>query len=587
MAMYKGLAISPGVVVASAYCLDEVVGRPGPATPGEVDLSRELAGFEQACDAVGRSLQELIDKTAKEVGERESSIFRAHLLMLRDRAFTGRVRALIIEQGRDAASALREVLADYENLFANIRDDYLRERIVDLRDLAARIQRELGLASPVQPVNLASPVILVARELFPSQTIGLDKLKIAGIVTERGGATGHAAIIARSMGIPAVSGIPDVCSRIKTTDLLALDGREGHVIVNPGPEAEAAFRKLQREFFDLQHYLIENRDQPAVTKDGVAIDLLANINNVSDAKAAVEVGAVGIGLFRTEYIFMTHPSIPSEEDQVQVYKQILEASPERRLTIRTLDLGGDKTVPYLGDHRESNPFMGWRSIRLSFDHPELFRKQVRAILRAGAEPGKVRILFPMITNVEELRRANRAVWRVREELKDQGVPYGADVELGFMLEVPAAALCLEQLVRHTDFVTVGTNDLIQYLMAADRDNPKVAHLCDPLSPAVLGLLKQSAEICRAAKKPVSVCGEMAGRPRCVLALMAFGFRSFSMSPAFVPIVKELIHSLKHSDLASIAADCLKRRTAGQVRNFLHRTLEEISPRLAQLESVRQ
>lgn len=580
--MFHGLAVSPGVVVAPAYCLNDIFGGPSANRQFRGDLSQELSRFDKACEDAAADLNALIEKVSFEIGDRESAIFRAHLFMLRDRAFVGKVTGLIIEKELDAASALREALAEYESLFAEIQDEYLRERIVDLRDVVTRIQSHLAVEEIALNLNFEEPVVLLARELFPSQTVSFGQLKIAGIVTARGGSTNHAAIIARSMGIPAVSGIADILEHVKSGDLVALDGREGVVIINPGPEAESAFRKLQREFFDLKDYLIENRDQPAVTTDGVAIDLLANINNVSDARAASEVGAKGIGLFRTEYIFMAHQSIPNEEEQYESYKQILEASPNKLLTIRTLDLGGDKTVPYLASHRETNPFMGWRSIRLSFAHPEFFRRQIRAILRAGAH-GNVRIMFPMITTVEELRRANRMVWQAVEELEEAGIPHGTNVLQGMMLEVPAAAVCIDQMLKHTDFISIGTNDLIQYLMAADRDNPKVAHLCEPLSPAVLRVLKHTIDACKDSGVPVTLCGEMAGRPRCVLALLALGLRSFSMSPAFVPTVKELVHSVTLSDAESIVPKLLRKRSTKQIRKFLDGILHDVNPRLAMLD----
>lgn len=581
--MHYGIPVSPGVVVAPAFCLDDVLGRPIPQNGSTEDAALEISRFHQACEEVATELRDLIQRVSEDIGEKEAAIFQSHLLMLRDPAFVAKVRTIILESKRDAASAVREALVEYEVLFGKIEDEYLRERLVDLRDVVSRLETFLSSHPRLETMDFSEPVVVVAQELFPSQTVRFGQLRIAAIVTERGGATSHAAIIARSMGIPLVSGIPDVFSLIQTGDVLAVDGREGRVIVNPGPEAQAAYRKLQREFFDLKDYLIENRDQAAVTSDGVSIELLANVNNVSDARAAVEVGARGIGLFRTEYLFLTHPSIPDEEDQFRSYRQVLEASPCQYLTIRTLDLGGDKSVPYLGDQRESNPFMGWRSIRLIFEHPEFFRKQVRAVLRAGAS-GKVRMLFPMITTVEEVRRVNRLVWQVQRDLEREGIPHGRHVPRGIMIEVPAAAIAIEHFLSHIDFVSIGSNDLVQYLTAADRDNPKVAHLCDPLNPAVLRVLRDVIAACNAHRTPVTVCGEMAGRPRCVLALLAFGLRSFSMSPAFVPIVKELVHSVRLADISAIAEQVLRKRSADQVRRFLNEVLQQVNPRLATLEA---
>ncbi len=332
---------------------------------------------------------------------------------------------------------------------------------------------------------------------------------------------------------------------------------------------------MQREFFDLKDRLVLNRDQPAVSADGVRIELLANINNPSDARAAEQVGASGVGLFRTEYLFLTHQDVPDEEEQYQHYRQIIEESPNQVVTIRTLDLGGDKTVPYLGKRDEANPFMGWRSIRLSFEHPRLFERQIRAILRAGRH-GRVQMLFPMITTLEELRHVNKLVDETRRNLRREGVPFGEDVKIGVMIEVPAAAICIDAILRETDFVSIGSNDLIQYLVAADRDNPKVAHLCEPLSPAIFRVLQMVLDACQRTGTPVTVCGEMAGQPRSVLALFGMGLRKFSMSPAFIPTIKALLASVTTTQAERFAHQILQLKTGEEIRSYLTARLHEVS-----------
>src|SRR5207253_3117710 len=291
-------------------------------------------------------------------------------------------------------------------------------------------------------------------------------------------------------------------------------------------------------YVNLRDRLIENRDLEPVSADGIGVELLANVNGPADAAMAARVGASGVGLYRTEYLFLTHPGVPDEEDQLAAYRAVIEAAPNQSVTIRTLDLGGDKQVPYLGDPREANPFMGWRSIRLSSAHPEFFQMQLRAILRAGVH-GRVSLLFPMISTLEEVQRLKRMVARARQTLSKQGSAFAADIPLGVMLEVPAAALCVDAILQEVDFVSIGSNDLIQYVMAADRDNPKVAHLCEPFSPAILRLLDHVLKTCQRHGVPVTLCGEMAGRPRCFLPLFGMGLRKLSMSPAFVTTMKEL------------------------------------------------
>src|SRR5581483_6685475 len=356
-----------------------------------------------------------------------------------------------------------------------------------LRDVISRIMGHLALQDgATQLLEADEPVIMVAPEVLPSQALMFKRLQIAGIVTETGGGTGHAAILARSLGIPAISGLRGIRKHVATGDLLAVDGRDGLVYIKPGAEVEAAYRKLQREYVDLRDRLIENRDLEAVTQDGTAVELLANVNGPADAAMAARVGAVGVGLYRTEYLFLTHPSVPSEDEQLAAYREIIEASPNRAVTIRTLDLGGDKLVPYLGQEREANPFLGWRSIRLSSAYPEFFETQMRAILRAGLH-GKVSLLFPMISRLEEVVPLKHIVQRTKSDLLRGGIPFGDHIPIGIMLEVPAAALAIHALLQEVDFVSIGSNDLIQYVMAADRDNPKVAHLCEPFSPPVLRL----------------------------------------------------------------------------------------------------
>ena len=430
----------------------------------------------------------------------------------------------------------------------------------------------------VESRNGDEPVILVAHELLPSQALSLGSLPIAGIVTETGGGTSHAAILSRSRGIPAVSGVIGITSDVRSGDQIIVDGRDGVVLVRPDREETMAYRKMQREFFDLKDKLVLNRDQPARTSDGSQIELLANINNVADAQAAQKVGATGVGLFRTEYLFLTHTDVPDEEEQYQHYRQIIEDSPNGSVTIRTLDLGGDKTVPYLGRRIEANPFMGWRSIRLSFEHPRLFEHQIRAILRAGRH-GKVNMLFPMITTLEELRYVNRLVEETKRNLRREGVPFGEDVKTGVMVEVPAAAVCIDAILRETDFISIGSNDLIQYLVAADRDNPKVAHLCEPLSPAIFKVLQMILDACQRTGTPVTLCGEMAGQPRSVLALLGMGLRRFSMSPAFVPTIKALLASVSTAQAERFAHQVLQLKTSEEIRSYLTARLHEISSAL--------
>jgi phosphoenolpyruvate-protein phosphotransferase (PTS system enzyme I) len=578
----KGVPVSPGVAVARAYVVDEILAR---HAPGKLDLaavSGEVSRFDNACAAAARDLDAIVARVGQQVGDQEAAIFQAHRLLLRDPALITKVKSAILDRHIDAHTALQETLDEYAALFARIPDEYLRERMADLRDVVGRIQAQLALHTCPCVLDVDEPVIIVAPEILPSQALSFDRLHVAGILTESGGATGHAAILARSLGIPAVSGLRAIMREVNTGDLIALDGREGHVHLRPGPEIESAYRKLQREYVNLRDSLIENRDLDAMSPDGVKVELLANVNAPADAEMACRVGAVGVGLYRTEYLFLTHPTVPNEDEQLAAYRAVIEASPGQQVTIRTLDLGGDKQVPYFGHQGETNPFMGWRSIRLSSAYPEFFATQLRAILRAG-QFGQVSLLFPMVSTLEEVYRLKRLVRRTRQELQRVGVEFAQRVPLGIMLEVPAAALCIDAMLEEVDFVSIGSNDLIQYLMAADRDNPKVAHLCEPFSPALYRLLNQILKACNEHQKPVTLCGEMAGRPRCFLPLFGMGLRRLSMSPAFVPSLKEIIRRTTVQTAQEIADRVLCMNTVGEIRGYLTRKVREIWPNVSLLD----
>jgi phosphoenolpyruvate-protein phosphotransferase len=581
--MRQGVPVSPGVAVARAYCLDSVLVRREARHLDAAALPAEINRFASACTAAIHELDGLITRVTSQLGPNEAAIFAAHRSLLRDPVLTGKVKAAILNRQVDARTALQDVLDEYSVMFSHIQDEYLRERVADVRDVIGRIITHLDRPADCGVLGADEAVVIVALEILPSHTIMFNRMKVAGILTETGGSTGHAAILARSLGIPAVSGLEGILKEVQSGDLVALDGREGHVYLDPGPEVEAAYRKLQREYVNLRDRLIENLDQKPISADGVVFELNANVNGPADSVMATRVGAAGVGLYRTEYLFLTHPSVPDEEEQLAAYRAVLEAAPNHKATIRTLDLGGDKHLPYLGTQSEANPFLGWRSIRLISAHPELFQTQLRAILRAGKH-GEVRLLFPMISTVEEVQQIKSMVEHTRLELTRQGVPFGENIPLGVMLEVPAAALCIEALLEEVDFVSIGSNDLIQYVMAADRDNPKVAHLCDPVSPPILKLLSQIIHTCNQYRKPVTLCGEMAGRPRCFLPLFGMGLRSFSMSPAFVPTIKELIRRSSQPIAQDVVGTVLKMKKVNEIRDYLTVQTRQVWPDVTLLET---
>ncbi|MEZ6115282.1 MAG: phosphoenolpyruvate--protein phosphotransferase [Pirellulaceae bacterium] len=585
--MRKGIAVSPGISVGTAYCINEIFVKPERKRLQDSEVSEELARYEAARDKVTIELHALQTKVEQQVGKDEAAIFATHQAILRDAAFTNKIRKWIVDDRCSAPAALQRLLEEYTVLFSKANDSFLRERLADVRDVVVRISSHLSdmLHSDMPPIE--GNLILVADELLPSQAVNLGNIDVSGIITQRGSQTSHAAIIARSRGVPAISGVRGILKQIRTGDTVVVDGTAGVVEINPDAEVLSAYLKLQREFTDLRGALAENRDQPAITADQVPLSIMANINSVRDAQTASSMGAVGVGLYRTEYLYLTHASVPDEDEQFQTYVEVIQASPGQTVTIRTLDIGGDKTIPYLGHmQQEANPFMGWRSIRLSFEHPEFFNTQIRAILRAaGACPdADVKVMFPMITTLEEMRRVRLMVRKAAAQLEKRGATYRR-VPLGMMLEVPAAAVCIDTIMSEADFVSIGSNDLVQYLMAADRDNPKVSHLCQPLSPAVISVLAQVIAKCNRAKKPVTLCGEMAGQPRAFVLLLGMGLRYFSTSPAFIPVLKKLASSITVKDAERVLRRVQELKTTNQVKRYMKQQLQELAPGFNVMETV--
>ena len=576
---WKGIALAPGVAVGRAFVVQARSAPPADRLTTEpLVLEIEHRRFDMACQVSLNELRELVGRTEEQLGLESAAIFRAHALLLEDPLLLSKVKSLIVERSIRAEEAVELTREEFALMFSRVQDAYLQERLADVHDVFNRLVGHLGEGLPAPPEG-DDPLILVSQEILPSMAgRWLEKGRFCAILTESGGSTGHGAILARSLGIPAITGMPNLLQNVQTGHLLAVDAREGLVLGNPGPEALGAYRKLAREYASVFGRLVENRCQKSVTVDGQEIELLANVNNPADARIAFASGAVGVGLYRTEFLFLTHPTVPDEEEQVRVYREVIEASPGRSVVIRTLDLGGDKHVPWLGTQHEANPFMGFRSIRMIHKHPEFFRTQVRAILRAGTS-GRIQILFPMISHLEEIRHLRREVKRCQIDLARRGIPHAEDVPLGILVEVPSAAFSIRQLAREADFVSIGSNDLIQYFMAADRDNPKVAHLCEPFNPAVFRLLHGVVKVCLDQGKPVTLCGEMAGRPRCLLPLLGMGITRFSMTPAVMPTLREAVSRTRVDHCQQILRKACRLKTFARVRRYLTQATLEILPDL--------
>ena len=575
----QGIAVSPGVAIATARCLIDIPLSHAGDAAGESSAVTELESLDAAFQRTVAELQELQQKVTVQVGTEEAAIFQAHITIAEDTTLLEKVRSLITEQGRTAMDALRSVMDEYEQLFSGVDDAYLRERLVDVRDVLGRVACHVVRSEDQNSISADEPVVLVVHELLPSDVVTVSEKQIVGIATQSGGRTSHAAILARSYGIPAVAGVAGILAKVNCGDTVVLDGTAGRVFVNPGDEVLRAYGKRRREFLQLRKTLASHVAGPAITKDGEQLELLANISCAADAAEANQMGAAGIGLYRTEFFYLTHSGIPTEDEETAEYKAVLDSSPQGPVTIRTLDLGGDKTIPFLTHASEANPFLGWRSIRLSFEHPDMFLRQIRAVYRAAhGAAAEIRLLFPMITTIEELEQIHSFTRQARETLRESSRTYG-EVKVGMMVEVPAAAVMIDDLLELVDFVSVGSNDLVQYLTAADRDNPKVSHLCQALSPAVLRVVNDVIGACCAAQKPVSVCGEMAGSPRAFPLLLGMGLRSFSMSSSFIPIIHALAKCVSISDARSVLTSVLSMKTAGEIQRTIDDFVLMLCPEL--------
>lgn len=586
--MRRGIAVAPGIAIGTAYCIHEVYVNPDRPHIKPNEIGSELALFETARQKSIEEVRSLQAKVLRQIGKPAAAIFAVHETILNDTAFIQRVRHSISDDLCTAQSALARLQEHYQLLLSRSSDALFNERLADIRDIVMRLTSHLSEALHEESGVLQGSVIVVANELLPSQAIMLGDRTIHGIVNQTGGPTSHAAIIARSRGIPAVSGVSNILKAVHTGDLMIVDGSQGQVIVNPGPETLAAYRKLEREYFNLRDQLADNRDRPSMTACRVPLQLLANINGLADTKAACTQGADGVGLYRTEYLYLASSDVPSEEEQFENYRAIIATAPNKRVTIRTLDIGGDKSVPFLSrGHAESNPFLGLRSIRLSFEHPDLFLSQIRAIYRAASpriSPGsEVNILFPMVSTFEELRKLRSICRKAVDSLKKDRKAYGQP-QFGMMIEVPAAAMMIDQLLSAVDYVSIGSNDLIQYIMAADRDNPKVSLLCEPLSPAVLRILESVIRTSHLAHRHVTLCGEMASQPAAFTLLLGMGLRRFSMSPAYIPSIKELASQLSIEQAQSILKRAIREKETRKIVRMVNEQLFEIVPMLRPLLS---
>ena len=572
MKQYQGLAASPGIAVGAALLYQPQEKPAQRPLSISTDSAAEVARVEAAMEQARQQLSKIYARSVQEMGEPAAEIFIAHQEFLDDPVLLDEVKGRIREQHLPAEAALEAAFEDHAQQLEALEDTYLRERALDLRDVSRRVCRILtGVQDQQTLANLASPAIIVAHELTPSDTAQMNKAMVLGFCTAAGGLTSHTAIIARILGIPAVVGLGPAILDVPAGASLIVDGEAGRVLADPDATTVSRYTR-QRDLQVVQRATQKAQaHKPGATKDGHRVEVVANIADAASAQAALDFGAEGVGLFRTEYLFLNRQSMPSEEEQYLDYCAVADVLGSRPLVIRTLDIGGDKQLPYLDIGHEMNPFLGWRAIRLCLDSPQIFEPQLRAILRASAGRN-VQIMFPMIATLEEVRHAIEAVQRMQQQLAAEGIAFDAATPIGIMVEIPSAALMADLIAPAVDFFSIGTNDLIQYTMACDRGNEKVAYLYDPLHPAVLRLIRQVIAAAHAAGKWVGMCGEMASDLEAVPLLLGLGLDEFSMNAPVIPVAKELLASLTLAQAQRIAAEALGKSTAAEVRAYL-RSLE--------------
>jgi phosphotransferase system enzyme I (PtsI) len=582
--VFHGIAVSAGICRGKILVLHRarhIIARRGLA---DNELDEEVGRFEKALVQTRQQILEIQGKVLETLSSKEADIFEAHLLMLEDRVLVDEVIRMVRDQKVNADFAFHTVAERYVTALVSANDEYLRERANDMRDLTARaLDNLLEVEDEFDLRHLAEPCILVSHDLSPSTTAQLDKKFVLGFATDIGGQTSHTAIMARSLGIPAVVGLQTVSQELDSGDYALLDGYNGTVIVNPTDQTLFEYGQLAKIKASLAEKLQEIQQQPAVTLDGKFIHLSANIEDQNDIESVLAHGAEGVGLFRTEYLFISRESLPTEEEQYQSYRKVAAALKPNPVIIRTLDLGGDKFASHLQLAKEVNPFLGWRAIRFCLAQPELFRAQLRAILRASAE-GNVKMMYPMISGLEELNQANALVEKCRAELRAEGLPFDEKMEIGAMIEIPSAALIADVLAPRVKFFSIGSNDLIQYTLAADRTNEKVSHLYEPTHPAIIRLIKMTVDAAHRHGIWTGVCGEVAGDPVLAPLLIGLGVDELSAAPTVVAQVKYIVRRLKLNEAQALAEFALQCESPAEIYAHCRELARQTAPSLFESES---
>ncbi|MBY8113726.1 phosphoenolpyruvate-protein phosphotransferase PtsI [Vibrio fluvialis] len=561
--MISGILASPGIAIGKALLLqeDEIVLNTNTISDAQVDA--EVQRFYDARNKSAAQLEVIKQKALETFGEEKEAIFEGHIMLLEDEELEEEILALIKDEKLAADNAIHTVIEEQAMALESLDDEYLKERATDIRDIGSRfVKNALGI-NIVSLSDINEEVILVAYDLTPSETAQINLNYVLGFVCDIGGRTSHTSIMARSLELPAIVGTNNITAQVKNGDMLILDAMNNKIIVNPTDAELEEAKAVKAAFLAEKEELAKLKDLHAETLDGHRVEVCGNIGTVKDCDGIIRNGGEGVGLYRTEFLFMDRDALPTEEEQYQAYKEVAEAMEDQAVIIRTMDIGGDKDLPYMDLPKEMNPFLGWRAVRISLDRREILRDQLRGILRASAH-GKLRIMFPMIISVEEIRALKAAIEEYKAELRAEGLAFDESIEIGVMVETPAAAAIAHHLAKEVSFFSIGTNDLTQYTLAVDRGNEMISHLYNPLSPAVLTVIKQVIDASHAEGKWTGMCGELAGDERATLLLLGMGLDEFSMSGISIPKVKKVIRNSNFAEVKAMAEEALSLPTAAEI-----------------------
>lgn len=570
--MYKGTGASAGIGIGRAVIVEEkelVIKRETVTDPAS-----EIQRFKGALEVSMKQTEALSEDLGKRVGEKEAEILKGHIMLLSDPMLVGEIETNIQNECMNAEYAIESVCTMYADMFASMGDELMQQRATDMRDIKTRMQKVLLGVASVDIAALPAGSVIVAKDLTPSMTAGINPANVTGIITELGGRTSHSAILARALEIPAVVALGGILEQVKDGDMAVLDGTEGTVLINPDDAVLAEYQNKRDAFLkekkDLEQYI----GKPSVTKDGVSVELVGNIGKPEDVDKVLQYDGEGVGLFRTEFLFMDRDSMPTEEEQFEAYRKVAVALDGKPVIIRTLDIGGDKEIPYMGLEKDENPFLGYRAVRFCLDRKDdVYRPQLRALLRASAY-GNIKIMVPLVTCIEEYRQVKALVHEIMAELDREGIAYNKNIQLGIMVETAAASLIADIFAKEVDFFSIGTNDLTQYTMSVDRGNDKVSYLYSTFNPAVLRSIKRIITCAREAGIMVGMCGEAASDPMMIPLLLAFGLNEFSMSPSAILRARKMVTQYDTRELQAVADKAMSFATTAEVENYMREFINQ-------------